>query len=131
MGVDAEQTRAWDTSTRAHFCAEAATGAGVTNSAGLNCCSRSSGNVSLCASALSRTGLVAVFAAGEVDSVWWVLCDEACGMLARHQNLIQEETAGQLTSLDWELPYQRRSAVRHQLWTEHSHQSRNTCDPAT
>jgi hypothetical protein len=79
---EAKQTRAWDTSSRAYFCTEAATGAGATtDSAGGNGSSRSSGSVvSFCESALSRTGLVAEFA-GEVDSSWWVACDEACGML--------------------------------------------------
>jgi hypothetical protein len=63
---DAKQTRAWDTSSRAH--SEAATGAGATDSAGGNGSSRSLGSiVSFCESALSRTGLVAEFA-GEVDS---------------------------------------------------------------
>jgi len=71
----AKQTRAWDTSgdtsSRAHSWAEATgAGAGVTDSAGAggNGFSESSGSVvSLCASALSRTGLVAEFA-GDVDS---------------------------------------------------------------
>lgn len=56
-------------SSRAHFCAEVATGAGAaTDSGGGNGCSRSSGSVgSPCESTLSRTGLVATFA-GEVDS---------------------------------------------------------------
>jgi hypothetical protein len=68
-------------SSRAHFCTDVATGAGATDSAGENGCSYSSGNVaSPFESTLSRTGLVAVFA-GEVDSVCWVECDEACGML--------------------------------------------------
>jgi hypothetical protein len=68
-GVDAKQTRAWDISSRAHSCAEEATGAGATDSggAGGNGFSESSASVvSLCASELSRTGLVAVFA-GDVD----------------------------------------------------------------
>jgi hypothetical protein len=77
-------TRAWDTSSRAHFCADAATGAGAIESVGTGanvfCSESSGGGVSLCASTLSRTGLVAVFA-GEVDSDWWVTCVEACGML--------------------------------------------------
>lgn len=68
-------------SSRAHFCTEVATGAGATDSAGGNGCSCSSGSVvSPFESTLSRTGLVAVFA-GEVDSVCWLECDEACGML--------------------------------------------------
>jgi hypothetical protein len=68
-------------SSRAQFCTEVATGAGATDSAGGNGCSRSSGSiVSPFERTLSRTGLVAVFA-GEVDSVCWVECDEACGML--------------------------------------------------
>src|ERR1700730_11102598 len=82
-GVCAKQARAWDISSRAHSCADAATGAGATDSAGAggNGLSESSGNVvSLCASALSRTGLVAVFA-GDCDRDWWVECEEACGML--------------------------------------------------
>ena len=85
----AKQARAWDTSgdtsSRAHSWAEVATGAGagVTDSAraGGNGFSESSGKVvSLCASALSRTGLVAEFA-GDVDSSWWGVCEDACGML--------------------------------------------------
>jgi hypothetical protein len=62
----ARQVRAWDISSRAHSCADAA---GTTDSAGAggNGLSQSSGSVvSLCASALSRTGLVAVFA-GDCD----------------------------------------------------------------
>ena len=73
-----------DTSSRAHSWLEVATGAGAgaTDSAGAagNGFSESSGSVvSLCASALSRTGLVAEFT-GDVDSSWLV-CEEACGML--------------------------------------------------
>jgi len=83
-GSGAKQTRAWDISSRAYSWVGAATGAGVTDSAGAggNCFSESSDSVvSLCASALSRTGLVAVFA-GDVDCDWWVECEEACGMFS-------------------------------------------------
>jgi hypothetical protein len=65
-------------SSRAHSCVELATGAGAADSAGGNGCSSSS---LLIESALSRTGLIGVLFAGEVDSVCWVECDEACGML--------------------------------------------------
>jgi hypothetical protein len=76
----------WVISSRAHSCAGAATGAGAADSAGAgaggNGLSESSGGsvVSLCASAHSRTGLVAVFA-GDCDRDWWVEWEEACGML--------------------------------------------------
>lgn len=75
--MDAKQTPRGIFSSRAHSCVEVATGAGDTDSGGNGC---SSSSVLLTDIALSRTGLIGVFA-GEVDSVCWVECDEACGML--------------------------------------------------
>ncbi len=70
MNGDGCQANSYVVSSRAHFCAEVATGAGATDSAtGGNGCSCSSGNVvSPFERTLSRTGLVAEFA-GEVDSI--------------------------------------------------------------
>jgi hypothetical protein len=114
---DGCQSKPARASSRAHSCAEVevATGAGSTDSVGGNGCSSSS--VLLIESALSRTGLIGAFA-GEVDSVCWLECDEACGMLRLgNQHRINKETTRQHTSPDWGLRFQQHSVDRRLLWT--------------